>query len=82
METKIISYNNPRRMARDKLRLDQLGWKVKETVHVPGRHGCGSCLLAIVFLPLALLGRSSDKWIVTYSRARKLDVVDVESKEI
>jgi hypothetical protein len=68
-KTKVIIYNNPKKMAKDKQKMIKNGWIVADSVQIPGRYGCLSTgCLGIIFLPLALLGKSKDAWQVTYAK--------------
>lgn len=61
-------YSHERDRQRDMAQLTARGWLVQNIAHMPGTYNAGlGCLLAIFFLPLALLaGRSPDRWLVTY----------------
>lgn len=61
-------YSHEQDRQRDMAQLTARGWLVQNIAHIPGNYNAGlGCLLAIFFLPLALLaGRSPDRWLVTY----------------
>ncbi len=70
-EVKTIKYNNERAMTQGKKNMISKGWEVVETVTINGRYGCfNTACLGCLFLPLALLGKSSDSYQVTYRKVK------------
>lgn len=61
-------YNHERDRDRDIAQMGSHGWSVQSITHVPGSYlGGRGCLLAVIFLPLALLaGNSPDRYLVTF----------------
>ncbi len=61
-------YSHERDRDRDIARMGNHGWSVQSITHVPGSYRGGrGCLLAVIFLPLALLaGNSPDRYFVTF----------------
>lgn len=69
METKVKKYKSAEDMAKDKVKMQREGWTVVEAVSENGRYGCLTTLiLGIIFLPIVLVGKKRDSWVVTYSR--------------
>ena len=68
MRTHIESYDNAYSMANHKVAMMHDGWTVVDTVKENGGYGCTAVILGLIFLPLFLLGKKNDRWIVTYSK--------------
>lgn len=66
-ETRVVFYKSKRKM-RKKIKVwEACGWTVKSVDVVPGRYGCWKTgCLAVIFLPLALLGKKPDQYKVVY----------------
>jgi hypothetical protein len=69
-QTKVVIYKNEKEMQRGIAKMQRLGWEVVDTEALSRDWGCiKTCLLAIIFLPLALLGRKPQRYKVQYRRA-------------
>ena len=67
--TKVVFYNNDRSMQKGIAEWQNKGWEVVDTEFIDQGYGCfkTSCL-ALIFLPLALLGRKPKKIKVIYKK--------------
>lgn len=67
--TKVIFYNNDHSMKKGIVQWQNAGWEVVDTEFIDQGYGCfkTSCL-ALIFLPLALLGRKPKKIKVVYKK--------------
>jgi hypothetical protein len=66
--TRIYFYRSAFDMDKGIREMEGLGWKVKGTEVIKGNYEMWkTCLLGIIFLPLALLGKGSDKYKVEYT---------------
>lgn len=70
MKTKIKKYEQEWVMNIDIGVQERKGWEVKSVQREEGRYGCLTTgCLGLIFLPLALLGKSKGKWVVIYQKA-------------
>ena len=72
-ETKIVFYNSQHKMQKGIESMQKNGWEVLHTEVIKGNYEMGKtcCLGCLFLLPLALLGRGSDKYKVQYRRKGK-----------
>lgn len=69
MQTKVIEYDNEKRMKRGIESMGRHGWRVVNSQVVPARYGClKTGGLGCMFLPLALLGKGRDRYQVTFQK--------------
>lgn len=68
-QTTIREYRDAFQRDRDMAAMAACGWVATQTTVIPGGYdGTKGCLLAIIFLPLALLaGNQPDRYMVTYT---------------
>lgn len=65
--TNTIFYNNEKAMVRGIRKMESFGWVVASSEALPSSHGCFKTgCLAIIFLPLALLGKKPTRYKVLY----------------
>lgn len=66
--TTIREYRDAFERDRDVAMMAAHGWVVQQTTVIPGSYNGGKgCLLAVIFLPLALMaGNHPDRYMVTY----------------
>lgn len=65
--TKVIVYQGESAMSSGNHQMQANGWEIVNVSVTSGGWGClNTVLLAIIFLPLALLGKNSDNYTVTY----------------
>jgi hypothetical protein len=68
-QTKVVIYDNEKAMQRGIAQMQKQGWEVVSTEALEREHGCAkTCLFALIFLPLALLGKKPQKYKVQYRR--------------
>ena len=71
IETQVTTYKGQKAMQNGIKSMQRRGWAVTNTQAVQGKYKAGkTCLLALLFLPLALLGRGGESYMVTYQRGR------------
>lgn len=69
MQTQIKRYDAEWKMNRDIKSMERKGWMVSSIQREEGRYGClATGCLGLLFLPLALLGKSKGKWVVMYQK--------------
>lgn len=67
MKTMVLTYRSEKEMQKDIRNKESKGWKVLGVQRVSQGYAAGkTCCLGILFLPLALLGKKSDVFQVTY----------------
>ncbi len=72
IETKIVFYNSEKAMQKGIQHEQRLGWTVASTEAVQGGYSAGkTCCLAVIFFPLALLGRKPVRYKVQYQREKR-----------
>ena len=68
-ETKVVIYDNEKAMQRGIAKMQKQSWEVVSTEALERERGCvKTCLFALIFLPLALLGKKPQKYKVQYRR--------------
>lgn len=68
-QTKIITYPTEKAMQKGIQKMQRQGWEVHSTQVVQqGYSFSKTCCLAVIFLPLALLGRKPNQYQVTYQK--------------
>ncbi len=76
-ETCILYYESEQRMQDGIKGMEKKGWRVIGTEETDeGWNPATTCCLGLIFLPLALLGKNSKRYKVTYQRA-KHDIEDI-----
>lgn len=71
METKVVEYRNRRAMNQGIKKMEKQGWTVTNVQAVEQGYGClKTVILGCLFMPLALLGRKPEKYLVTYQRKK------------
>ena len=69
IETKVVTYKNERLMQSGIKQEQKNGWSVLSTDTTDrGRSGLKTVGLAVIFLPLALLGKRKAGFMITYQR--------------
>jgi hypothetical protein len=69
-ETKVLFYDNEKKMQKGIAKMQKKGWEVVETEVVERGYGClKTGCFALIFLPLALLGKKPNRFKVTYRRS-------------
>jgi hypothetical protein len=71
-ETMVIEYRNKSDLENGIRKLQNAGWTVINIQNVQQGYSCfKTCLFGLIFLPLALLGRKPEKYLVTYQREKR-----------
>lgn len=71
-ETKVVIYRSPRDMDKGIKKMQKQGWEVASTETIDQGWSCAKVgCLAIIFFPLALLGKKPKAYKVEYRREKK-----------
>jgi hypothetical protein len=69
MRETTCQYNNKKEMSKGIQLMTSQGWSVKSSTALGGDWKFGkTCCLGFIFLPLALLGKESDAYLVVFQR--------------
>jgi len=69
-QTKVVFYNNERAMQKGITKMQKKNWEVVNVETVTQGFGClKTGCLGMLFLPLALLGKKSNRYSVMYRRS-------------
>jgi len=70
-ETKVLFYDNEKAMQKGIAKMQKKGWEVVDTEVVEQGYGClKTGCFGLLFLPLALLGKKSNRYKVVYRRPK------------